>query len=56
MFEEFLKQRGDFDETVVNADSQADFTDIDYPEQEGEFKSAMKKAGSTLKGIFKGLF
>tara|TARA_A100001015_G_C14884305_1_gene669704 strand:- start:20 stop:664 length:645 start_codon:yes stop_codon:yes gene_type:complete len=56
VFEEFLKQRGDFDETVVNADSQADFTDIDYPEQEGEFKSAMKKAGSTLKGIFKGLF
>tara|TARA_Y100001973_G_C5196210_1_gene334438 strand:- start:439 stop:1062 length:624 start_codon:yes stop_codon:yes gene_type:complete len=56
VFEEFLKQRGNFDETVTNADSSAQFTDIDYPEEESEFKGAMKKAGSTLKGIFKGLF
>jgi hypothetical protein len=56
VFEEFLKSRGDFDETVSGGESAAKFTDIEYPDDDEGFKKSLKKAGSSLKGIFKGLF
>ena len=56
VFEEFLQRRGDFDETVVGGESPAKFTDIQYPDDDEGFKDSIEKAGSSLKGIFKGLF
>lgn len=56
VFEEFLHQRGDFDETVSGGESVAKFTEIEYPDDDEGFKKSLKKAGSSLKGIFKGLF
>ena len=39
VFEAFLKQRGNFDETVTDAAEMRKFTDMDKPEDEGKFKA-----------------
>ena len=56
MFEEFLKQRGDHDETVSDAGEMRKFTDLDVPEDEGKFEKLYNKVGSGVKGFWSGLF
>jgi len=56
VFEEFLKQRGDFDETVSNAGSMKKFTDLDKPKDESGWEKAYKVIDKGAKGIFSGLF
>lgn len=53
MLEQFLEERGDYDESVTNAGSMSKFTDIEYPEQEAKWKKSFKAMG---KGFFSGLF
>ena len=55
MFEEFLKQRGSYDETVTDADPGKKFTDIEMPEKE-PLKDAMKSMASAAKGFWNNLF
>ena len=55
VFEAFLKQRGNFDETVTDAEEMRKFTDMDKPEDEGKFKDAVKSVGKFAKGFFSGL-
>lgn len=56
IFEAFLKQRGNFDETVTDAAEMKKFTDMDKPEDEGKFKAGVKNVSKLAKGFFSGLF
>lgn len=56
MFETFLEERGEFDETVTGASTMAKFTDLEIPEDSEKMNKMMKKIGSAAKGFFSGLF
>ena len=56
MFETFLEERGDFNETVAGADSMKKFTDLEIPSEDKKMDKMMKKIGSATEGFFSGLF
>jgi hypothetical protein len=52
VLEEFVKQRGEGAETVIDAETSAKFTDLEMPAKVG----VIDKLGAAVKGLFDGIF